>query len=131
VTFAAPLAANLTLSSVTPVAFTFTAGPVTVTNLTQAANQEVFEVATDAAGQITGWEIKVFNTNGGGDIFIENDFFHDDQAAIGENDGTNRTHGQFMAAAVPEPSTWAMMILGFCGVGFMAYRRKNSALRLA
>ena len=29
-------------------------------------------------------------------------------------------------AAVPEPSTWAMMILGFAGVGFMAYRRKNA-----
>ena len=29
-------------------------------------------------------------------------------------------------AAVPEPSTWAMMILGFFGVGFMAYRRKNT-----
>jgi hypothetical protein len=27
-------------------------------------------------------------------------------------------------SAVPEPSTWAMMILGFAGVGFMAYRRK-------
>jgi hypothetical protein len=27
--------------------------------------------------------------------------------------------------AVPESSTWAMMILGFAGVGFMAYRRKN------
>ncbi|MBA2399451.1 MAG: PEPxxWA-CTERM sorting domain-containing protein, partial [Bradyrhizobium sp.] len=27
--------------------------------------------------------------------------------------------------AVPEPSTWAMMILGFAGVGFMAYRRKT------
>jgi hypothetical protein len=26
---------------------------------------------------------------------------------------------------VPEPSTWAMMILGFAGVGFMAYRRKS------
>jgi hypothetical protein len=32
---------------------------------------------------------------------------------------------------VPEASTWAMMILGFLGVGFMAYRRKNTpALRL-
>jgi hypothetical protein len=29
-------------------------------------------------------------------------------------------------AAVPEPSTWAMMILGFAGIGFMAYRRKNN-----
>lgn len=35
-------------------------------------------------------------------------------------------------AAVPEASTWAMMILGFAGVGFMAYRRKGRpALRLA
>jgi hypothetical protein len=35
--------------------------------------------------------------------------------------------------AVPEPSTWAMMILGFAGVGLMAYRRKRSGpqLRLA
>jgi hypothetical protein len=33
---------------------------------------------------------------------------------------------------VPEPSTWAMMILGFMGVGFMAYRRKSSSsFRLA
>jgi hypothetical protein len=28
-------------------------------------------------------------------------------------------------AAVPEPSTWAMMILGFAGIGFMAYRRNS------
>jgi len=27
--------------------------------------------------------------------------------------------------AVPEPSTWVMMILGFCGLGFLTYRRKN------
>ncbi|MDO9385021.1 MAG: PEPxxWA-CTERM sorting domain-containing protein [Hyphomicrobiaceae bacterium] len=28
-------------------------------------------------------------------------------------------------AAVPEPSTWAMMILGFAGIGFVTYRRRN------
>jgi hypothetical protein len=28
-------------------------------------------------------------------------------------------------AAVPEPSIWAMMILGFFGVGIVAYRRQN------
>jgi PEP-CTERM motif len=28
--------------------------------------------------------------------------------------------------AVPEPSTWAMMVLGLCGLGFMAYRRSQS-----
>jgi hypothetical protein len=30
-------------------------------------------------------------------------------------------------SAVPEPSTWAMMILGFAGVGFLAYRRRNTS----
>jgi len=33
----------------------------------------------------------------------------------------------FNVAPVPEASTWAMMILGFFGVGFMAYRRKSQA----
>jgi outer membrane lipase/esterase len=28
-------------------------------------------------------------------------------------------------AAVPEPSTWAMLLLGFAGVGFVSYRRKS------
>jgi uncharacterized protein (TIGR03118 family) len=28
-------------------------------------------------------------------------------------------------SAVPEPSTWAMLLLGFAGVGFLAYRRRN------
>jgi hypothetical protein len=30
-------------------------------------------------------------------------------------------------SAVPEPSTWAMMILGFAGIGFIAYRRRNKS----
>jgi PEP-CTERM motif-containing protein len=28
-------------------------------------------------------------------------------------------------ATVPEPSTWAMMLLGFSGIGYLAYRRRN------
>jgi hypothetical protein len=37
-----------------------------------------------------------------------------------------------VAGAVPEPATWAMMLLGFFGVGFLAYRRKNQGhVRLA
>jgi hypothetical protein len=33
--------------------------------------------------------------------------------------------------AVPEPSTWAMMILGFAGIGFMAYHRKAKPALMA
>jgi PEP-CTERM motif len=44
-------------------------------------------------------------------------------------DGTAPPSG--INPGVPEPSTWAMMILGFFGVGFMAYRRKNqTSLRI-
>ena len=44
--------------------------------------------------------------------------------------GTNERNpgnwnGPAQISAVPEPSTWAMMLLGFAGVGFMAYRRKS------
>jgi Carbohydrate binding domain/PEP-CTERM motif len=38
----------------------------------------------------------------------------DDVSVIGPNVG-----------AVPEPQTWAMMMLGFAGVGFLAYRRNR------
>ncbi|WFU13753.1 PEPxxWA-CTERM sorting domain-containing protein [Bradyrhizobium sp. CB3481] len=43
-----------------------------------------------------------------------------------------RLGGFETVGAVPEPSTWAMMILGFAGVGFLAYRRRaqGQALRL-
>ena len=36
-----------------------------------------------------------------------------------------------VTSSVPEPSTWAMMILGFGGVGFMAYRRKSMPASMA
>ena len=41
--------------------------------------------------------------------------------------------GQFNASfslsgsPVPEPSTWAMMLLGFAGLGFAGYRRARMA----
>jgi PEP-CTERM motif-containing protein len=37
----------------------------------------------------------------------------------------------FNIANVPEPSTWAMMVLGFAGMGFMAYRRKSKPALMA
>ena len=33
--------------------------------------------------------------------------------------------------SVPEPSTWAMLLLGFAGIGFMAYRRKSKSVLMA
>jgi hypothetical protein len=49
------------------------------------------------------------------------------------NDGGDHSIGLDLVsiAAVPEPSTWAMMLLGFAGVGFMAYRRKSKPALMA
>ena len=32
-----------------------------------------------------------------------------------------------LGGVVPEPSTWAMMLLGFSGLGFLGYRRAKAA----
>jgi hypothetical protein len=44
-------------------------------------------------------------------------------AALGVGPGSSRDFP--VALLIPEPSTWAMMLLGFCGLGFVAYRQKQ------
>jgi hypothetical protein len=47
---------------------------------------------------------------------------------LGQYDLTFRTYSDTgFTGAVPEPSTWAMMMLGFAGVGYMTYRRRKVA----
>jgi hypothetical protein len=36
-----------------------------------------------------------------------------------------------LQGGVPEPATWAMMLLGFCGIAFQMRRRRNTAVRIA
>jgi hypothetical protein len=51
---------------------------------------------------------------------------------IGGDDLILRSLTVTLTSAVPEPSTWVMIIVGFSGVGFMAYRnRKSQSLALA
>jgi len=48
------------------------------------------------------------------------------------NDGPDSFFLTPSVAAVPELSTWAMMIVGFAGLGFLGYRKQNgAAIRLA
>lgn len=49
-------------------------------------------------------------------------------SAKGKLNITSMTETVEEIPAVPEPATWVMMILGFCGLGCMAYRRKSSAM---
>jgi hypothetical protein len=105
-----------------------------------------FNVPTSASPANSQYDATVFGSvtavNGGG-VFIDFDnaaqqftidgggfslFLTDLSVPAG---GTNNISG--VITATPEPSTWAMMILGFIGVGFTAYRRRNNdvAMRLA
>ncbi len=43
----------------------------------------------------------------------------------GEASVSFQINGPFVAA-VPEPSTWAMLIAGFVAIGLLAYRRRNN-----
>jgi hypothetical protein len=43
-------------------------------------------------------------------------------------DATGETFLSTTISTVPEPATWGMLILGFAGIGFMAYRRKSNKL---
>ena len=63
---------------------------------------------------------------------------HGDVSATGVYEGVGTITRTILiadpiAASVPEPSTWAMMLIGFAGIGFMGYRRKQNgpALRVA
>jgi PEP-CTERM motif len=57
--------------------------------------------------------------------------------AIAFSGGLGNTPGQAnwdsvtLTSTVPEPAIWAMMLLGFAGIGFIAYRRTKKAVLAA
>ena len=57
-------------------------------------------------------------------FFMDNSATANGEAAAGFVDSI--TINTNLTSAVPEPSTWAMLLLGFAGIGFMGYRRRKS-----
>jgi outer membrane lipase/esterase len=53
-------------------------------------------------------------------------FWADDEHLAASAQAIEGNYLYSVAVGTPEPSTWAMMILGFMGVGFMAYRRRSN-----
>lgn len=60
---------------------------------------------------------------------LERDGYRNGWLAISSamTDGENSMAGIYLARAVPEPSTWAVMLLGFGAVGFAVRRRRLAA----
>jgi hypothetical protein len=61
----------------------------------------------------------------GGPIMIDPGSSFEAVGTVGPPLGQTITGTLTISAAVPELSTWAMMLLGFFGLGFMVYRRKD------
>jgi hypothetical protein len=149
--FASALGDNLNFASVNPTSFSFSDSVQTISNTSylQASGglSTQFLIATNVSGDITGWNILVFGqdtsrgvlgyietTSGGGDRAGYQDYciycLVNEALVIQPGVWSQVTEGAAPAAGrpvsgVPEPSTWSMMIVGFLGVGFIAYRRKN------
>jgi uncharacterized protein (TIGR03118 family) len=121
--------------AIAPMGFGGLGGDLLVGNFSYAdgVNSEInaFNLATDSlvgtihidlGGQSPGglWDL----TFGGGDAMSNNG----SPLALYFTDGIDgETHGLFGVLSVPEPSTWAMMLLGFAGLGFLGYRRTRRA----
>jgi hypothetical protein len=139
-----------TSSTVTPDGFTHTETDV-VTGLSVVGEQDFTNGAAsgsfDWTGTISFPTTTTIDITGSGTINNEGTrpftlgpsgiFFNGSTFELGWS-GTDPLFGSIggdttLTAAVPEPSTWAMMILGFVGIGFMSYRRKQNgpSLRLA
>jgi hypothetical protein len=92
-----------------------------------------------------GLWIEILDTTLGG--WVVDGFFHDRVFDLGSKLGAQRRPddryslvadmpGGFgidfaVGGAVPEPSTWAMMLLGFAGLGYAGYRTSQKAASIA
>jgi hypothetical protein len=112
----------------------FTKDGSTTASSNPALNNFVFSDATSNAGLVASTYFYIIQpwTNGPQTIAAQFAFGGSPNSYIDNYNGQYVPGNWSLTAAVPEPSTWAMMVLGFLGVGFVAYRRKSKpAFRFA
>jgi hypothetical protein len=79
-----------------------------------------FDGSTITSGPEDNGEFNMVITPAAGESFNTISFFHFQAGA--PNGSVVRDLSFEVASGVPEPSTWAMMLLGFAGLGFAGYR---------
>lgn len=76
--------------------------------------------------------LPMFKDNITGRLFVSDSDPLEQQCQTGCRTHLNGgTYSGDFVVSVPEPSTWAMMVLGFAGVGYLAYRRRNKPAQIA
>jgi hypothetical protein len=149
-TFASPLADNLSSQSLEPTSFAISNGPTTfqkgsvfLLNNVLTPTSASFNISTDAVGDINFWNISAAT-----DFIPFRYLIESSKNMAAAADATEEPLGAFThifaqnfndaghwsvlvsvppASGVPEPGTWVMMLVGFVGVGFAAYRHKSKA----
>jgi hypothetical protein len=129
-TVAQALADNLSydalVANVTPLAFSFTDGVHTLTQASDPA-QAFFSIGTNGSGAIDHWDIGILNSDSTGQLafydpnqdgFVQ-DYSQFDPSSYAQN---LNDPGTWSASAVPEISTWAMMLIGMGLVGLKLRR---------
>jgi hypothetical protein len=112
---------------------TYGAGASAVTEFDATINGHAFNfIGAFSALDFTGNALTAVTANAGANpntvLFTSNDlkFTYFFNAVPQVDESGTLVVAEEVTTAVPEPSTWAMIILGFCGLGFMAYRRKQN-----
>jgi len=136
VTLAGPLGANMPLTEVTPIAFTFFDGVQTISSTNPDITTQFFFFATNAQGEITFWDagVEILHTlpnrgivtsNGGNPHAPPHDF-----GFVGPEDGQNsRSPGVWSGPRlVPDAgSTLSLMTLTLMALGLLARRFQRAA----
>jgi len=145
------LVGNPTISLVNPLPLGFalvstSAGSIAAPPFTNGAGNSTFEYAIDYTGNSGLVSSLIFELSGLTTASLQSQTYNCDIICTGTKniffalDISNIDDGRALTGnvaatftpAVPEPATWAMMLLGFAGIGFLAYRRRNQGnIRLA
>jgi hypothetical protein len=131
--FAAPLTADMSLTSVTPLSFSFTDQVQTFTSSEPLSY--TLEVGTDGSGQIDNWNI--YLQTGAGttlspyNILISNptagDIVHyDEVSGVQDDEAVSPNPGSW--SVTPEPSSLALLSTGLLGAACLARRSPKTVL---
>jgi hypothetical protein len=142
-TLASPLATNLPFEAITPTAFSFTDGSVTITE--GASEGGRFEVATDSGGNISFWEIALGSGQPfGPGVCTSLDTVRDPVGSPQDNSISvscsseafigvalvNANPGRWSSSNVPEPGTFILVGIGLLGIAGTVLRRNRHGLGL-
>ena len=114
-----------------PASLDFTSGGGTSFASLSPQLDQVFFIGDGLTGDGTGAPQTFFAPTGASTLYLgisDACGYNGSPSCYGDNSRSfSVTINSSVSSAVPEPSTWAMMLLGMAGLGFLGYRRQRMA----